>query len=252
MLKLHPVGGLVILKANPHQIVIICASFQLSYTQCHGRIHPLAFNTQHAEWVTMSLQLFNTSFFSFLSLPDTVSSDIDLAYLFLLILLIFWHCDMPPLFPVFPTLTRSAVSVPGGRMEHSKPLHLWGNSKTPCPPWSICHHVECQEVSLGLASGHRSPWHFETEKERNRDTEKKREEQRENEPYKGPETDPSRSAEPGEYAARLSAPLISQIQPLWQCDTDYWKPWFRLSLLHCVAEKQRQLKLHTLTHTHTV
>lgn len=56
----------------------------------------------------------------------------------------------------------------------------------------------------------------------------------ENEPDKGPETDPSHSAEPGEYAASLSAPLISQRQPLWQCDTDYWKPWFRLSLL-CVA-----------------
>lgn len=122
----------------------------------------------------MSLQLFSTGFFLFsLSLPDIVSSEIDLAYLSLLILLIFWHCDMPPLFPVFPILTRSAVSVPGGRMEHSKPLHLWGNSKTPCPPWSICHHVECQEVSLGLTSGHRSPWHFETEKERNGDAEKR-------------------------------------------------------------------------------
>lgn len=116
--------------------------------------------------------------FPFLSVPD--SSDIDPAYLPLLILLIFWHCDIPPphLFLVFPILTRSAVSNPGGRMEHSKPLHLCGNSETPCPPWSICHHVECQEVSLGLTSGHCSPWHSETEKERNRERQRKRERSR--------------------------------------------------------------------------
>lgn len=128
--------------------------------------------------------------------------------------------------------TRAAVSRPGGKMGYSKPLHLQGNFEAYCPPWSICHHVECQEVSLGLTTGHCSPWHTEREKlETGRGRGRGREEQRENEPDKGPETDLSHSAEPREYAPRLSAPLISQRQPPWQCDTDYWKPWFRLSPL---------------------
>lgn len=104
--------------------------------------------------------------FPFLSIPDTVSSDIGPAYLSLAILLVFWHCDIPPLFPVFAIPTRSAVSGPRGSMEHSKPLHLRGNFEAPCPPWSICHHVECQEVSLGLTTGHCSPWHSEKEKKK--------------------------------------------------------------------------------------
>lgn len=53
----------------------------------------------------------------------------------------------------------------------------------------------------------------ERKRRKHREAEGGREEQRENEPDKGPETDPSHSAEPGEYAARLSAPLISQRQP---------------------------------------
>lgn len=233
--KLHPVGGLVILKDNPHHnLCYILAelhtmswkdsSFGLQYTTCWM-----------GDYVTSVVQYI---LFLFLSVPDTVSSDIDPVHLPHLILLIFWHWDTPrhP-HPFFAILTRSAVSCPVGRMQHSKPPPLWGNSETPCPPRSICHHAECQKASLRLTSGHCSPWHSATEKERNREGHTQREnvEQRENEPDKGPETDPSHSAEPGEYAARLSAPLISQMQPLWQCDTDYWKPWFRLSLLLHVA-----------------
>lgn len=95
-----------------------------------------------------------------------------------------WHS---PYCSVFPTLTRSAVSGPlwvggwegGWGMQHSKPLHLWGNLETPCPPWSICHHAECQEVSLGLTSGHCSPWHLVSEKKRvERGRQRKRERSR--------------------------------------------------------------------------
>lgn len=62
----------------------------------------------------------------------------------------------------------------GGEWNIQKPLHLWSNSETPCPPWSICHHAECQEVSLGLSSGHSSAWHLEREKERNSERRRKR------------------------------------------------------------------------------
>lgn len=110
--------------------------------------------------------------FPFLSIPDTVSSDIGPAYLSLPILLIFWHCDTPPLFPVFAFPTRSAVFDPRGRMQHSKPLHLRGNFEAPCPPWSICHRVECQEVSLGLTTGHCSPWHSERKRRKQRGRER--------------------------------------------------------------------------------
>ena len=52
----------------------------------------------------------------------------------------------------------------------------------------------------------------EAEGGKGRERERELGEQRENEPDKGPETDLSHSAEPREYAARLSAPLISQRQ----------------------------------------
>lgn len=118
------------------------------------------------DYVTLAVQY---RLFSFLSIPDLLSSDTSPASLSLPILLIFWHCDFLLLFPVFTIPITSAVSGPKGIMEHSKPLHLRGNFEAPCPPWSICHHVECQKVSLGLTTGHCSPWHSEREKEGNRE-----------------------------------------------------------------------------------
>lgn len=83
----------------------------------------------------------------------------------------FWHCDISQLFCLSHSdkicSFRTSLGVGGeGGMQHSKPLHLWGNLETPCPPWSICHHAECQEVSLGLTSGHCSPWHLVSEKKK--------------------------------------------------------------------------------------
>ena len=103
-------------------------------------------------------------FFLFLSILDSQGSNIGPAYFSLPILLISWHCDIHRRVPVFVIPTRSAVSDPMGT-EHSKPLHLRGNFEAPCPLWSICHYVECQEVSLGLTTGRCSPWHLEREKE---------------------------------------------------------------------------------------
>lgn len=99
------------------------------------------------------------------SVLDLLTSKIGSAQLSLPVLLIFGHYNIHPLFTVIASPTKSAVSGPWGRMEHSKPLHLRGNFKAPCPPWSICYHVECQGVSLGLTSGHSSTWHWEGEKE---------------------------------------------------------------------------------------
>lgn len=48
-----------------------------------------------ADYVTSAVQY---RLFPFLSIPDTVSSDIGPAYPPLPILLIFWHCDISPLF----------------------------------------------------------------------------------------------------------------------------------------------------------
>lgn len=174
--------------------------------------------------------------FPFLSVPD--SSDIDPAYLPLLILLIFWHCDIPPPPPL-------------SRLPHSDEIcsfQSWGENgtfKTSSSLWQFWDALSPM-VNLspcGMPGGvlGADQWSLlsltlgDRKRKKPRETEKEREEQRENESDKGPETDPSHSAEPREYAARLSAPLISQMQPLWQCDTDYWKPWFRLSLLLCVA-----------------
>lgn len=176
--------------------------------------------------------------FPFLPIPDSLSSDIGLAYLPLPILLIFRHCDIPLLFPVPAIPTRSAVSGPeggNGAFKTSSSLRqFWGTlspmvNLSPCGmPGGVLGADHWSLLSLTLGERKRR-------KQREMQREREREEQRENEPDKAPETDPSHSAEPREYAARLSAPLISQRQPPWQCDTDYWKPWFRLSLLLCVA-----------------
>lgn len=184
----------------------------------------MAFDTQHAEWVTVSLFLFNTGFFLFYH-TRTVSSDIDPAYLSLLIFFYFltlWHPSS--LFPVFPILTRSAVSGPGGAAS--------GTFKSLFISEAILRHLVPHGQFVTMQNARRCPWGWpvvialpdtwrEKKKETARDGEKERVEQRENEPDKGPETHPSHSAEPGDYAARLSAPLISQMPPLWQCDTDY-------------------------------
>lgn len=187
----------------------------------------------------MSLQLFNTVFSPFYQ-SQTQSALILTLSTSPFLFCSFSDIETPP--DTTPPLLRHSDEICsflscGENGAFKKPPPLWGNSETPCPPRSICHHAECQKASLRLTSGHCSPWHSATEKERHRErhTERENVEQRENEPDKGPETDPSHSAEPGEYAARLSAPFISQMQPLWQCDTDYWKPWFRLSLLLRVA-----------------
>lgn len=184
----------------------------------------MAFDTQHAEWVTVSLFLFNTAFFLFYH-TQTVSSDIDPAYLSLLIFFYFltlWHPSSP--FPVFPILTRSAVSGPGGAAS--------GTFKSLFISEAILRHLVPHGQFVTMQNARRCPWGWpvvialpdtrrEKKKETVRDGEKERVEQRENEPDKGPETHASHSAEPGDYAARLSAPLISQMPPLWQCDTDY-------------------------------
>lgn len=247
---------------------LICVKFWLSSTQCHRKIHPLAFDTQHAECVTMSLQLFNTALFLFYHSQTQTTLILTLptfCFLFCSISHIVTKWMTPPpqhthkllhthtqthnqLFTIISILTGSAVSCPRGKMEHSKPLHLRGNSEKPCPRWSICHHVECQVVSLGLTSGHCSPWHTERGKECNREG-KTDGEQRENEPDKGPETDTSHSAEPGETAARLSAPLISQMQPSDNVTLITESP--DSDFPHLCKQCQLKQHIHTRTDTHT-
>lgn len=184
----------------------------------------MAFDTQHAEWVTVSLFLFNTGFFPFLSHPDSQlwywPSLPFTSYFFSFLTL--WHPSSP--FPVFPILTRSAVSGPGGAAS--------GTFKSLFISEAFLRHLVPHGQFVTMQNARRCPWGWpvvialpdtrrEKKKETARDGEKERVEQRENEPDKGPETHPSHSAEPGDYAARLSAPLISQMPPLWQCDTDY-------------------------------
>ena len=197
----------------------------------------------------MPPQLFNTSFLLFYH-SLTHSAMILALHTFPFLFGLFSQTVTPPSFSRLCHCDKIRSFQSWGRIEHSKPLHLGGNFEAPCPPWSICHHAECQEVSLGLTTSHCSAWHSEREKERKAEGGGEREEQRENEPDKGPETDPSHSAEPREYAAGLSAPLISQRQPPWQCDTDYWKPWFRLFLWLRVAAKAAYMCSRAHTHTH--
>lgn len=187
-------------KDNPHCIGLICATFLAEPTTTSGRDSSSGLR-HHAEWVSISPQLFNAHLSFSASHPRTLRSRIDPPYLSFRIFLHFWHCDIPPTLPCLPHSDKiCSFRSWGGRMAHSKPLHLWGNLETPCPPWSICHHAECQEVSLGLTTGHCSPWHLvrRGKKEREREKESEGGEQRENEPDKGRETNPSHSAEPGE------------------------------------------------------
>lgn len=86
----------------------------------------MAFDTQHAEWVTVSLFLFNTGFFLFYH-TQTVSSDIDPAYLSLLIFFLFSD-TLTPLLPLSCLSHSDQIcsfrSWGGGEWNIQKPLHL--------------------------------------------------------------------------------------------------------------------------------
>lgn len=194
-------------------------------------------------------------------------SDTDTAFLsHLLIFCLFSDIPTTP-FPTLlyllpplstPILSRSAVSAPGrfagggdsrgaGEWSIQKPLHLWSNSETPRPPRSICHWAECQEVSLGLTSSHSSTWH--SERKRRKKEGGGGEERAEREPAAEGEWTwqrPWNTSVPLSRAGGTAAAAcqhLSLVKCRWQCDTDYWKPWFRLSPHVCVAAKQRQLNL---------
>lgn len=166
----------MISKDNPRHIEVILTTIQLSYTKCHGKIHPrgLRYTTcWMGDCVTFLVQY---GLFPFLSHPDSQlwywPSLPFTSYFFL------FSDTLTPLLPL-SCLSHSYQicsfrSWGGSEWNIQKPLHLWSNSETPCPPWSICHHAECQEVSLGLTSGHSSAWHSEREKERNSERRRKR------------------------------------------------------------------------------
>lgn len=82
-------------------------------------------------WVCVSL---SCSIQAFPSPHHTLSSHIDPVYLSSPIFLHFWHEDIPLLFPVFPILTRSAVSGPGGAngaFRTSSSLRQFGDTLSP-------------------------------------------------------------------------------------------------------------------------
>lgn len=208
------------------------------------------FQTRHAEWGTVPHFSFNTGF-SFYYDSQPVNSDTDTAHRSLLIIFCLFSDNattpfptllylLPPLSP--PILSRSAVSGPGrfagggdsqggGGWSIQKPLHLWSHSETPRPPRSICHRAECQEVSLGLTSSHSSTWHSERKRrkkegergsrERGRDGEKRASSRGGMNLTKALKHIRPTQQSQGDGGGRLSAPLISQMPPLWQCDTDY-------------------------------
>lgn len=111
-------------------------------------IHLLTFDTQHAELVAMPHQLVNTCFLLCYHTKTRSALILTLPTFSFLILLIFWHCVISPLFPVFPILTRSAVFSPRGRLEHSKPLHLGAIHRHLVPPGQF----------VTMLNARRRPW----------------------------------------------------------------------------------------------